>query len=163
MNNLTVTIEKNDAIQFLEDFTDIVHKAKAGALRKGANVIKTKAQQSLASTGVQYTKRNPRYSDTLKDAIRTTKIREDNTIGIHILGSKAKTSGTYRLRFFENGTKERFATTYKGQPLKKKRRLGRIKAYKFFESAVTSSQSQAQKAIAEQLTKQIDKAWNNYQ
>lgn len=162
MKDFDVQIVKNDAVSFLEDFTDIMQKAKASALRKGANVIKQKAKETLASTGIKYNTTNPRYNDTLQDAIRTTKVREDNTIGIHILGSQAKGSGTFRLRFFEKGTKERYAKTYNGQPLKKKRRLGKIKSYKFFESATTSSQSQAQKAIEEQLIKYIDKAWNKY-
>lgn len=162
MNDFNVEIVKDDAVRFLEDFTDIMHKAKAGALRKGANIIKKGVEQSLATTGINYTKQNPIYKDTLKEGIRTTKTREDNTIGIHILGTQATGSGTFRLRFFEKGTKERFAKTYKGKPLKKARRLGKIKAYKFFESGVTSSQSKAQKAIQEQLSKYIDKAWNNY-
>lgn len=161
MNNINIQVEKDDAIKFLDEISGVVQKAKAFALRKGANIIKKQTQSSFSSTGIN-DNQNSKYSDRLIDGIRTTSLKDDDTIGVHILGSKAKTSGTYRLRFFEKGTKERFAKTYKGQPLKKKRRLGKIKSYKFFESAVNTSRSNAEQTVIEQLTKYIDNAWNKY-
>lgn len=162
MNNLNIQIEKDDATKFLDEVSGIMQKAKASALRKGAAVIKKQAQASLQSTGIDYNRQNTRYNDTLISGVRITKLKDGDTIGVHILGSRSSGSGTFRLRFFEKGTNERYAKTYNGKPLKKARRLGRIKSYKFFESAVVTSQTSAQNAIYEQLTKYIDNAWNKY-
>lgn len=48
------------------------------------------------------------FTDKLKDAIRIGKIKggaSDMETSVHILGTRKKTSGTYRLRFFETGVK----------------------------------------------------------
>ena len=161
-NDLTVEIVKDDALRFLDELSGVIGKARASALRKGANIIKAQTQTSLSATGIAYDKQNPKYTDRLVDGIRVTSIKDDDTIGVHIMGSRSSGSGTFRLRFFEKGTKDRYAKTYKGAPLKKKKRLGKIKSYRFFSSAITTSKSAATQAMTEQLTKYIDKAWNNY-
>lgn len=161
-NTIKVDIPQNELNQFLEDFTDIVHKASQSALRKGIRVMKDAALQGLDASGINIGT-NPKYSDTLREGVRTTGIRDDSSIYVHILGSRAKTSGTFRLRFFEGGTKDRYAKTYNGKPLKKKRYLGKIPQgkYSFFESSVMAAQSSAVSTFNEQLQKYIDNAWNN--
>lgn len=163
-NRIKVEIPKTELNEFLSDYTDIVHKASQAALRKGIRLLKDAALRGLNSSGINIG-RNPKYSDTLREGIRTTGIRDDDSIYVHILGSRAKTSGTFRLRFFESGTKERYAKTYKGEPLKKKRYLGKIPQgkYSFFESSVTAAQSSAISVFNEQLNKYIENAWNNGQ
>ncbi len=161
-NDVTVEIIKDDALSFLDELTGLIGKAKLSALRKGANIIKKQTQTSLKSTGIAYGKQNPKYIDKLIDGIRVTSVKDDDTVGVHIMGSRSTGSGTFRLRFFEKGTKERYAKTYNGSPLKKKRRLGKIKSYRFFNSAITTSKNEAIHAMTEQLTKCIDNAWNNY-
>jgi hypothetical protein len=168
-NTIKVDIPKTELNQFLDDFTDITYKAKQSALKRGANVMKKAALQAITQAGFAYNTinshpRKKQYSDSLQDGIRITPIKDDgNWIGVHILGSRASDSGTFRLRFFETGTRERWATTYNGRTLKKKRKLGKIDSSKFafFESSVNSSQGEAIDAFQQQLEKYIQNAWNN--
>lgn len=161
-NSIKVDIPKTELFEILDNYTDIVYKAKQSALRKGIRVMRDAAKRGLDASGINIG-RNPKYNDTLREGIRTTKIRDDNSIYVHILGTNKKGSGTFRLRFFEGGTKERYAKTYKGAPLKKKRRLGRIppNKYSFFESSVMASQNDAISAFNEHIQKYIENAWNN--
>lgn len=161
-NTIKVDIPTTELNQFLEDYTDIVHKATQSALRKGIRVMKDAALQGLDSSGIDIGT-NPKYNDTLREGIRTTGIRNDDSIYVHILGTRQTGSGTFRLRFFEGGTKDRYAKTYKGKPLKKKRHLGKIPQgkYSFFESSVMASQNSAISTFNEQLNKYIENAWNN--
>lgn len=46
------------------------------------------------------------YDDTMKDAVRVTKLKggaNHQELKVHILGTRKKGSGTYRLRFYEAG------------------------------------------------------------
>lgn len=160
-NDVTVTVEKNDITKFLEDFTDIMFKARTSAAQKGALVLKQGVQESLSGTGIKYNTQSPKYTDTLQDAIRITKPKEDGLVGVHILGTQKTGSGTFRLRFFEHGTKVRYQKSINGKKLKKPRNVGKITKTPFFQAGISSSREQAQKAIEEQLKQQIDKAWNN--
>jgi len=153
MNSLTLTHNTDETLDFLNRYTDVVHNAKQFALRKAANVIKDETISTFKKTGIHYG-RNPLYSDTLIEGIRTSKINAD-TIKVHIMGVRSKKSGTFRLRFFENGTKDRFQKTYNGKPLKKKRNLGHINAYNFFESAKSSSINKAEETFTEMFDKYI--------
>ncbi len=168
-NTIKVDMPKTELIQFINDFSDIAYKAKQSALRKGANVLKDAAKEGITQAGFSYNtknshKRKTQYNDALIDGIRVTGIKEDgNWVGVHILGSRASGSGTFRLRFFELGTKDRYVSTYKGKPLKKKKLIGKIDAdkYAFFESSVNGAQDAAAQAFQEQLDKYIQNAWNN--
>lgn len=158
MNSIDIKIEKDDILQFLDDYTDIVFKAKQSALRAAANKLKKNVVYSLQSTGLRVNEIGPKYDDTLQDGVRVTRVKDGNKIGVHILGSRRGGSGTFRLRFFEKGTKDRYQKTKNGT-----RYIGRIPAYGFFESAVNSSMSEIQSTLYETLEKQIRKAWESYQ
>ena len=155
MNSVTFKHNMNEEMEFLNKYTDIVHNAKQFALRKAANVVKDATISSFKKTGIKYGP-NPLYNDTLIDAIRTSKIFAD-TVKVHIMGVRSKKSGTFRLRFFENGTKDRYQTSYNGQPLKKKRKLGHIKAYNFFESAKAGAIREAEQTFTEMFDKYIER------
>lgn len=157
MNEIDIKIEKDDIIQFLDDYTDIVFKAKQSALHATANVLKKKTIQSLQSTGVRVNEVGQIYSDSLQDGVRVTRIKDGNRIGVHILGSNRSGSGTFRLRFFEKGTRDRYQKTKNGT-----RFLGHISGYGFFESAVNSSMGEMESTLHETLEKMIRKAWDSY-
>jgi hypothetical protein len=57
------------------------------------------------------TKRSQNFSDRLIDAIRSSKIKNEGLgelrLKIHTMGSRKKTSQTYKSRFFESGTQDR--------------------------------------------------------
>lgn len=128
------------------------------ALYRGADVLKKQAKANFSSSLPAATHQNPRYMDTLLDAIRNTHSEGDFVV-VHTLGTPQSGSGTYRARFFEKGTIDRYQKTYAGIPLKKKRFLGRISPpLRFFSSAVTSTQSQVLAAMQQSIDFMIKKA-----
>ena len=160
MNEAGIKIISDTLNRSIQDVLKVMSRAEQSALRKGANVIKKNTKQNLRSTGIKVKKPSDKYTDRLIDGVRTSKVK-DGSIVVHVMGTRKTGSGTFRLRFFEGGTRERYATTYKGHQLKKKRRLGHIKSYNFFNSSLNSSQSDIINAMDVQLTKYIEKAWNN--
>lgn len=116
------------------------------ALYAGANVLVNQTKANLSSVLPKAANHNPKFIDTMMDAPRFSHT-EGDVITVHVLGSRQSGSGTYRTRFFEDGTQDRYQKTFKGIPLKKKRWLGKLPALKFFSSAITSSQSQVNQAM----------------
>lgn len=93
------------------------------------------------------------YGNSFKNGI-TTKVYKDNKSGvIHILKN-------FKMKFFEMGTKVRYATTWRGQQLKKERKTGQIKAYHYFSDAKKQTESQVFTAIEKLLTDSIKKINN---
>lgn len=165
MNNNTIQIKINDSElkHRLDGFGEQFFKAKISALKHSAKVLKDSATDAFKSSGISNNP-NPKYNDLLSDAIRISRVDEvDSAIKVHIMGVRSKGSGTFRLRFFENGTKERFQSQLKGKPLKKKRSLGQIPngKYSFFDTSIARSESNAVSAFNETLQKYIERAWNN--
>ena len=159
MNETSLKILKDEIGDGIDAVSKVMARAESAALRKGAQVLKKNTKSNLTSTGIRIGI-NPLYIDKLSDGVMSSKVKEGSII-VHIMGTRKKGSGTFRLRFFEGGTKERYQKTWKGKKLKVPRRLGHIKAYGFFNSAVSSSTDEVMKAMDEQLTKYIQKAWNN--
>lgn len=159
MNEDGLKIISDTLNRSIEEVLKTMSRAESSALKRGANVIKKNTKSAFRKTGIKDVQ-NEKYSDRLIDAIRTSKVR-NGEVTVHIMGSRNATSGTYRTRFFEGGTKERFQKTYRGLPLNKPRKLGKIDAYNFFNTALISSEQDAQKAMDDQLKKYIERAWNN--
>lgn len=94
-------------------------------------------------------KRNPKYSDTLLDAIKVS-VWEDNNGAyskVHTMGSKKKTSGTFRARFFEGGTVLRKTA--------KEQSRGSLNAINFFTSATVATKNKVESTIDTELSKVI--------
>lgn len=115
--------------------------AKA-ALYAGAAALKEDVKSNLTTRLPAATQHNPKYNDTLVDAVRNSKTPGD-VITVHILGGNKPGSGAYRTRFFENGTQERFQKSRNGVKLKKKKSLGRLKDLHFFSDGITSGEAKA--------------------
>ena len=162
MNRIDINIIRDEKLSWLDNLTGIIAKAKKSGLRVAAKTILSSVQQMLTSTDINGVQNiNPKYSDSLYDAIRMTKIQDDGElIKVHIMGSRKSGSGTYRLRFFEGETQERYAKTYKGKPLKKPRRLGKIGGYHFFEAGVEVAKDAAEQKMIMQIKKIISKEQN---
>ena len=159
MSNIDIHIEKDDSLIFLDNVTGEVQKAENAALRAAAAVVRNRTRKELQSTGINLHSAKSKYNDSLLDAVRISK-PQDEGIKVHVMGSRAKDSGTFRLRFFECGTKVRYAKTYKGKALEKPHKTGAIRAYHFFSKAIESSDTEVQNAISKTLVKYTDK-WNN--
>lgn len=129
------------------------------ALTRGAIVLKDKTRQNLQSVLPASSNHNPKYNDTLQDAIRNSKVSIDQ-VTVHILGTRDSGSGTYRTRFFEGGTKSgtRYQKTRNGKRLKNKKFVGRLGALGFFSSAISSSGGEVMNAMQQAINEMMDEA-----
>lgn len=144
----------------LQDILKDAEKAEKAALRAGGQLIKKNVKNEVGSTIPGSKKNNSGiFYDRLIDAVRITKPYH-GYIKYHILGTKKKGSGTFRLRFFESA-KMRYQTKINGKPLKSKRKIGSLAKFNgFFARGVAASQSQLQPTMQAALEKYIKKAWN---
>lgn len=134
------------------------------ALKRAAYVMRENIKKALISVLPKATEQNPKYNDRLVDGVVMTKPK-NGMIYVHILGIRDSKSGTYRLRFFEGRTKDRYqkGTLKPKKDFKKKRFTGYLD-YKFFNDGVSRGTSPANKMLFEELDKRIQAAWanNNY-
>jgi len=135
---------------------------KYSAVLAGASVLQRSIRDALISKMPKATVRNPKYNDTLADAIMFSK--PNKTFGsrvVHALGSSRSGSGTYRTRFFDKTTKDRYQKTYKGKKLKKKRYLGKVGGTFFFSTGLAAGREEAQSAMIAALEKKIQETFDN--
>ena len=137
--------------------------AMKSAIRAGASNIRKQTILN-AKAGIKTTNNHPNdpyHGDNVWDAPRLGRMNdedgEDLSMKVHIYGSKKSDSQTYRFRFLENGTKERYARTYKGKPLKKPRYLGSISPRNWFKSAQDTVFPQMERIFMERIEKCINK------
>lgn len=118
-------------------------------LRKAANVLRTDARSKFRKELPSASRKSKKYSDSLIKAIMTSVKEGDEGIDakVHIMGSRSKTSGTFRTRFFEGGTEAR--QTKKGY------NRGKIKPLNFFQSAVDATRNKVQSTLDSELSKTI--------
>lgn len=119
------------------------------ALRKAANVLRTDARSKFRKELPSASRKSKKYSDSLIKAIMTSVKEGDEGIDakVHVMGTRSKTSGTFRTRFFEGGTEVR--KTKKGY------NRGKIKPLNFFQSAVDSTRNKVQSTLDSELSKTI--------
>ena len=108
------------------------------ALYHAAYFLRDEIRRSFKSKLPKADQRNPRYSDTLLDAVGFSKV-DGSSLTVNAMGNRKSSSGTYRARFFEAGTKDRYQKTRNGIRLKKKKFIGKIKPTNFFNSAVQAN------------------------
>ena len=143
----------------LNEVLKVSDRAEKAALRAGGNIIKKNIKEQVRTSIKGSTKSSANFIDKLIDAVRITK-PHDGYIKYHILGTKKKGSGTYRLRFFESA-RDRYETKINGKTLKKKRFIGNLGKFNgFFARGVNTSQGSLQPAMQAALEKYINKAWN---
>lgn len=165
MNNLIVQWSKID-----ENFKKEVLKARKRGMNKAVSKIRNRTRSLIKSSFKKST--SSKYNDTLAEGARVSKYKESSLVGeaiagAHIMGIRKKGSGTFRLRFFENGTAKRFVKDHDrknrkngGKHKVKGHTTGRIKGKGFFKSAVASEISKATSIIEQELNKAIDKCNN---
>jgi hypothetical protein len=143
-------------------------KAQKRALSRAGRLLFKQTKQNVASMVPNSRKPNPKYSDTLYDGVRIG-VQQDSDfrwfVKVHVLGSRGKTSGTFRLRFFEGGTvprKTKNAYTDKlGRTYPAGQNRGQLRAINFFSSAVSAKQSEVIDAIETNLLEEIQKIIND--
>lgn len=142
----------------LEEMKEKLPKAETHALYHAAYFLRDKIRNELVSKIPKATQKNPRYNDTLVDAVGFTKV-DGASLTVNAMGTRKTGSGTYRTRFFENDTRDRYQKTYKGIKLKKKRFLGHITGTHFFKSAVQANEQGVVEMMREIIGKYVQEAF----
>lgn len=156
-----------DAEKVFEKFAQLAKvemtSTMKSAVRAGANEIR-KQTIANAKAGIKTTNNHPNdpyHGDEVWDAPRLGRmnddVEEDISMKVHIYGSKKGDSQTYRFRFLENGTQDRYAKTYKGKPLTKPRYLGSIAPRNFFKNAQDTVFPQMERIFLERIEKCINR------
>lgn len=155
-----------------EPFKKEILKARRKGMNKAVTKIKNKTRSLIKSSLPAATKSSTNYSDTMLEGARVSKFKDSSLVGeaiagAHIMGIRKKSSGTFRLRFFENGTEKRYVKDHErknrskgGKHKVKGHTTGRIKGKGFFKSAVDSEIGKAPSIIEEELNKAIEKCNN---
>lgn len=155
--------------QVWADFQDLTSSQMTRAIKKavsrGAAELKKETLTQLYSSGIDLAKKTDKYNDSLEDGVIMRKAKgnydEDIYSIVHIMGTRSTGSGTFRLRFFEKGTKDRYQQSSNGMNLKKPRFLGHIKPYWFFKNANSTIESRLDQIYIEEIGKAIDKINNS--
>lgn len=152
--------------------TKEMNKAVRSALRKGAVELKKTTQKNITTTlknrnnAHWYDGKLIFYEDKIEDAVMISKI--DGSFGeelsqkVHIMGNRNSKSGTYRARFLEKGTKDRYARHGRNRnheliTLKKPKYLGHVSGKWFFKNAQNSVFPNLPSIYMAELEKAINK------
>lgn len=147
---------------------EMLNGVKRG-MRKTAKQIQTMTVDN-AELGIKTYNNHPQgkyytskyEEESILDAVRVGKIQEpsdeDMFIKVHVMGTGKPASKTFRFRFLEKGTKERYAQTRNGKALNKPRYLGRIQPRRYFAKAVNNVDIEA--IYLKEIQKSVDKVNN---
>ena len=138
-----------DVLEMWNKFSQMTYnqmdRAIKRALLKGAKAIKEQTVSNARADIKTYNNHpNDGYNgDSILDAPRYGKLQDEYdsdevSLKVHVLGSRKSNSQTYRFRFLEKGTKDRYQKSNKGKALTKPRYLGRISGRRYFGSALGS-------------------------
>lgn len=143
----------------LEEMKEEIPKAEKRALYRAAYFLRDKIRQSLTSSLPKATQKNPKYNDTLVDAVGFTKVDGASLI-VNAMGNRKPGSGTYRTRFFEEGTKDRYHKKRNGIRLKKKKYIGHLGATHFFRNSVQANESAAVQMMQQVIEEFVNIAYS---
>ena len=162
MNDLTIQWEN-----ISKELKKCIIKGRKKGMMNAVRKIRNKTKSILKNVLPNSTKPNTKYNDKLTDGVRISKYRElpnnESVASVHIMGTRSKGSGTFRLRFFENDTAERHTKGYKRKSKNglmyhvKGHNTGKIKGKNFFGDAVNSELKNAPSIIEKELIKAIEK------
>lgn len=113
------------------------------SIREALNILRKKAIANLKGVTTKIDKKD-QYNNTLRKGIQLKVYPEDLEGIVHIMGN-------FKLKWFQNGTVDRYAKKYRGKPMKRKRFTGKIDASKFF----TNAKSQTESAVFNKLNERI--------
>jgi len=158
MDGITLKVTGSFKGKF-EEVAEQMPRIEKRALYKAAYFLREKIRESLVSSVPKAAAHNPKYIDTMVDAVGFSKVDGASTV-INAMGNRKKGSGTYRTRFFEEGTVKRYQKKRNGIKLKKKKYIGFIKPTNFFKSAVQANESAAVKLMEDVICEYVDTAFN---
>lgn len=161
MDNITLKVTGSLRGPF-EEIATKMPRIEKRALYRAAYFLREKIQNQLISSLPASTKRNPKYSDTLVDAVQFTRV-DGASLVVNAMGNRKPKSGTFRTRFFEEGTVERFHKKRNGIRLKKKKSVGHITGVHFFSSAVNANKEAAIQIMRDTIAEYVDETFKNTQ
>ena len=141
MDEITLKVE-GSFIGVFDEVAEQMPRIEKRALYRAAYYLRDKIRQSLTSAVPGANRRSPKYSDTLVDAVQFTPVDGASTT-VNAMGNRKPKSGTFRTRFFEEGTVERFHKKRNGIRLKRKKSVGKITGTNFFKAAVQANRNAA--------------------
>lgn len=162
-SSANTTQSLSEALITTEQWNDFKKLGKAEALKvlrkamsKGADVLTEETKDNLRANFpnafVKGINKYKKYSDTVAEGVRASVYNpKGNTpweAKVHILGTRKKTSGTFRLRFFEvgaNGEKDKTGRVHK------------LKALHFFKDARDSKMNDVYRTINEAMNDMLPK------
>lgn len=113
------------------------------SIREALNILRKQAIANLKGVTTKIDKKD-QYNNTLRKGIKLKVYPEELEGIVHIMGN-------FKLKWFQNGTVDRYAKRYRGKPMKRKRFTGKIDASKFF----TNAKSQTESAVFNKLNERI--------
>jgi hypothetical protein len=157
MKTTAKTEIKTNAVEvynkFLKLNTKEMGRALKAGVRRGLLVIRNDARKLFRVMFPAGTIRNPKYSDTLEEGIRMTKVKESKSgeVAGYVLATSSRKSGSgsYRLVFLEGGTVPRYT--------RKKYYRGQLRPALFFTTTVTADGPRYGQIVLQQLEKTVDK------
>lgn len=153
MDKIEVKITGTLTTKFEEAVREIP-KMERLALYRAGFFLRDKIRQQLIKSVPKATTPNPRYNDTLVDAVGFTR-PDGGSIIVNAMGLNRSGSGAFRARFFEGGTRDRYAKTRNGAKLKKKRFLSKIGPTHFFSNAVNANKAGVVSIIEDVIKKYV--------
>lgn len=157
MNNVQFEVDAEQVMKMFSEFDQKQRKQVfRTAMNKALGIVKKQTLANLRSViepdKIDY---KDEWGNSFKNGI-TTKVYRNNKSGvIHIMKN-------FKMRFFELGTKVRYAETWRGKKLKKERKTGQIKAHHFFSNAKKQTETQVFDSIEKLLTDSIRRINNKY-
>lgn len=121
------------------------------SIREALNILKKKAIANLKGVTTKIDKKD-QYNNTLRKGIQLKVYPEDLEGIVHIMGN-------FKLKWFQNGTVDRYAKRYRGKPMKRKRFTGKIDASKFFTNAKSETESAVFNKLNERIQQNIIKIY----
>lgn len=158
MDGITLSIRGSFKGNFDEIAKEMPNIEKR-ALYRAAYFLRDKIRESLISAVPKATQKNPKYIDTLVDAVGFSRVDGASTV-INAMGTRKTGSGTYRTRFFEEGTVKRYHKKRNGIKLKKKKYIGFIKPTRFFASAVNANKQAAIDIMRDTITEYVQESFS---
>lgn len=158
-----------DILEVFDKFSSLAKgemiKSMKSAIKAGAQQLK-KETLSNARAGIKtYNNLPGKYIDSILDAVRVSRLvdeyDEDLYQKVHVMGTRKKGSQTYKFRFLEGGTKDRYQRTLKGRPLKKPRYIGRITPRRYFGQAKRTVLPQLDRIFIAKINECVNKVNNS--
>lgn len=158
-DDITFDFSDGQAVEkWLETVTEDVMKGVRHGVAVATNRLRDATLQGVRRTNPNFLHSSGKshygstyYGVPLIDAVRTYMVKGEPTGIVSIMGNRATNDGTFRLRFFEVGTKNRVQRSTG-------RNLGKITAKWFFRDAVNTVNDQAIDDIRIALENAIDEA-----